>query len=53
MQIITEVQFKIDCLKDGLLLANGSLNNELTIIMQNLDILDASTSQLRDKKKGT
>ena len=37
---------------DALLLANGSLNNELTLTQQNIDVTQATISQLRtDKKK--
>ena len=35
----------------AMLLANGSLNNVLTLTMQNIDVTEAPTAQLRADKK--
>ena len=37
--------------KDSLLLANGSLNNDLTFTMQNIDVTNKTTVQLKSNKK--
>ena len=42
---------KLTALQDALLLANGSLNNYLTITIQNLDVTQTSKAQVRAKRK--
>ena len=38
-------------MQDVTLLANVSLNNELTLIIQNIDVTQENTAQLRSEKK--
>ena len=42
---------KLTASQDALLLDNGSLSNELKLRMKNIDVTQATTSQLRTEKK--
>ena len=37
--------------QDSMLLSNGSLNNDLTLTIQNIDFTQATTAQLRSDRR--